>query len=192
MACWQRSWQSRLRLLRWAVVERFKERSRILREPWWPAPSVTATNVATGVQTSRKTTDAGFFVLSPLQPGEYTVTVKAEGFQTLTQEHMVVDALGTLGLNPRLQLGTSTPVDYGGGRAASAAYRRCDARFVHGERTLCGASPGHERSPAGIPRSLSPWCPASITPARRLPAPPRPPSTAARRIKTKSISKGCP
>jgi hypothetical protein len=70
--------------------------------------TVTAANVATGVQTSRKTTDAGFFVLSPLQPGEYTVTVKAEGFQTFTQEHMVVDALATLGLNPKVQLGTST------------------------------------------------------------------------------------
>lgn len=70
--------------------------------------SVTAENVETGVQTSRKTTDAGFFVLSPLQPGEYTVTVKAEGFQTLTQQHMIVVALGTLGLNPKLQLGTSS------------------------------------------------------------------------------------
>src|SRR5664279_2399793 len=61
------------------------------------AASVIATNVETGVQTSRKTTDAGFFVLSPLPPGEYTVTVKADGFQTLTQQHMEVVALGTLG-----------------------------------------------------------------------------------------------
>jgi hypothetical protein len=69
--------------------------------------SVTAANVETGVQTSRKTTDAGFFVLTPLQQGEYTVTVKADGFQTLTQQHLVVVALATLGLNPKLQLGTS-------------------------------------------------------------------------------------
>ena len=70
--------------------------------------TVTAANVETGVQTSRKTTEAGFFVLTPLQPGEYTVTVKAEGFQTLTQQHLVVIALGTVGLNPKLQLGTSS------------------------------------------------------------------------------------
>jgi len=70
--------------------------------------SVMASNVETGVETSRKTTEAGFFVLSPLPPGEYRVTVKADGFQTLIQEHMVVVALGTLGLNPKLQLGMAT------------------------------------------------------------------------------------
>jgi hypothetical protein len=70
--------------------------------------TVVAVDVATGVQTTRKTTDAGFFVLSPLQPGEYTVTVKADGFQTTTQEHLVVIALGTLGFNATLQLGTSS------------------------------------------------------------------------------------
>ena len=70
--------------------------------------TVTAVNVETGVETSRKTTEAGFFVLSPLQPGEYTVTVKAEGFQTLTQQHVEVIALGTVGLNPKLSIGTPT------------------------------------------------------------------------------------
>src|SRR5690348_5214490 len=47
--------------------------------------SVTATQVETGVQTSRKTTDAGFFVLTPLQPGDYTVTARAAGFQAHIQ-----------------------------------------------------------------------------------------------------------
>ena len=70
--------------------------------------SIAATNVETGVQTSRKTTDAGFFVLTPLQPGTYTVTVRASGFQTLTQERVEVVALGTVGLNLRLELGSAT------------------------------------------------------------------------------------
>src|SRR5258706_13411952 len=55
--------------------------------------AVTARNNATGIETSRKITEAGFFVLSPLQAGEYSVTVKAEGFQTVVQPQMVVDAL---------------------------------------------------------------------------------------------------
>ncbi|MBS1854963.1 MAG: TonB-dependent receptor [Acidobacteria bacterium] len=70
--------------------------------------TVVAINVETGVETSRKSNESGFFVLSPLQPGEYTVTIKAEGFQTLSQQHVVVVALGTIGLNPKLTLGTAT------------------------------------------------------------------------------------
>src|ERR1700735_2128047 len=70
--------------------------------------AVTATNAATGAETTRKTTDAGFFVLPLLPAGEYTVTVKATGFQTLTQEHVIVDALATVGVNPKLQLGAAT------------------------------------------------------------------------------------
>jgi hypothetical protein len=69
---------------------------------------VTATNVATSVQTLRRTNDAGFFVLSPLPAGDYKVTIKATGFQTIQQEHVIVDALATVGLNPRLQVGTAT------------------------------------------------------------------------------------
>ena len=72
-----------------------------------PAATVTATNLATGVTTSRQTTEAGFYVLSPLQPGEYTVKVEAAGFQTLSQQRVVVVALGTVGLDPKLQLGTA-------------------------------------------------------------------------------------
>ena len=70
--------------------------------------TVTATNVDTGVQTIRKTTDAGFFVLSPLQPGEYNVTVAMSGFQTLTHQKVEVEALATVGLNPKLQVGAAS------------------------------------------------------------------------------------
>ena len=70
--------------------------------------SVAAIDVATGVETARKTTESGFFVLPLLTAGEYTVTVKATGFQTLTQKNVVVDALATVALNPKLQVGEST------------------------------------------------------------------------------------
>ncbi|PYQ19557.1 MAG: hypothetical protein DMF79_12320, partial [Acidobacteria bacterium] len=67
---------------------------------------MTATNVATAVNTTRRTTSAGVYVLSPLAPGEYTVAVSAEGFPSLTQEHVLVDALGVVGLNLTLEVGT--------------------------------------------------------------------------------------
>jgi hypothetical protein len=67
--------------------------------------SVTATNMASGVQTERKTTEAGFFALSLLPAGEYTVTVKAQGFQSFVQEHVTLDALQVVGLNPKLEVG---------------------------------------------------------------------------------------
>src|SRR5947209_1813984 len=44
-----------------------------------PNAEVTATNIATGVTTTRKTTESGLFVLSPLQAGEYKVTISAQG-----------------------------------------------------------------------------------------------------------------
>jgi hypothetical protein len=70
--------------------------------------TVTAANVATGAETVRKTTDAGFFVLPLLTAGEYTVTVKAAGFETQTQTHVVVDALAIVPVNPKLKIGMST------------------------------------------------------------------------------------
>src|SRR5262249_28228300 len=55
--------------------------------------TVIATNVATRVESARQTNEAGLYVISPLPPGEYTVSVSATGFQTLIQEKVIVDAL---------------------------------------------------------------------------------------------------
>src|SRR5579875_1853685 len=70
--------------------------------------TVTATNVATGVQTVRQTTNAGFFAISPLPPGQYRITVSASGFKTLTQESVTLEALATVGLNLKLELGMAS------------------------------------------------------------------------------------
>ncbi len=72
-----------------------------------PQANVTAVNVATGVETVRQTTAAGFYVLAPLPAGEYNVKVTAAGFQTLTQEHVVVNALATVSLSLQLKVGSS-------------------------------------------------------------------------------------
>src|ERR1051325_9917540 len=72
-----------------------------------PGATVTATNEATQVKITRQTTDAGYYVLSPLPAGQYTVSISAGGFQTSVQQHIVVDALATIGLNLNLQVGSS-------------------------------------------------------------------------------------
>src|SRR5207248_2455874 len=72
-----------------------------------PQASISARNVATGVETARLTTAAGFYVLSPLAPGEYVVKVAAVGFQTVTREHIVVEALATIGFSIEMKVGSS-------------------------------------------------------------------------------------
>ena len=74
----------------------------------FPGANVTATNVATGVKTTRQTTAAGFYVLTPLPPGEYKVEVFATGFRQLEQAGVIVDALATVGLNLTLQVGAAS------------------------------------------------------------------------------------
>jgi hypothetical protein len=70
--------------------------------------TVTATNVATGVVTSRTSTEAGYYVLSAMQPGEYTVSAAAPGFQTTVQEHVIVNAVSVVSLDLSLHVGAAT------------------------------------------------------------------------------------
>ena len=70
--------------------------------------TVTATNSKTGEQTFRVTTESGAFELPLLEPGDYTITVNMTGFQLIKQEHVIVEALAKVPLNPKLQLGATT------------------------------------------------------------------------------------
>jgi len=69
-----------------------------------PGATVTATHVATGVETVRQTTAAGVYALTPLAPGEYRVVVTLSGFDRFIREGLVVDALSVVGLNVTLQV----------------------------------------------------------------------------------------
>jgi hypothetical protein len=69
-----------------------------------PGATITATNVATGVDTVRQTTSAGVYAVTPLPPGEYRVTVTLNGFDRFIREGLVVDALSIVGLNVTLQV----------------------------------------------------------------------------------------
>jgi hypothetical protein len=73
-----------------------------------PGARVVATNLATGVESSRLSTAAGVYVVSPLTPGEYKLSVSASGFQSFTQQRIVVDALSTVAVDVVLPLGSTS------------------------------------------------------------------------------------
>jgi hypothetical protein len=75
-----------------------------------PNATVTAHNVATGVDTSRVTTSAGVYQISPLIIGTYSVTVSGKGFAKYTQQNVVLNENQTFGLNPVLKVGSQTDV----------------------------------------------------------------------------------
>jgi len=69
--------------------------------------TVTATQDATGVSTSRTTSASGDYDISPLDAGVYTVTVTANGFEKLAQTNVQVNALEVQDYSPVLTLGSS-------------------------------------------------------------------------------------
>ncbi len=73
-----------------------------------PGASITITDNATGVKSVRTATGAGFFSISPVLPGTYTVTISAKGFETLVQDNVVVDALQTRTISPVLAVGAAS------------------------------------------------------------------------------------
>ena len=70
--------------------------------------TVTITNNASGVSMTRTTTAQGFYVISPILPGSYTLTASANGFKDYRQENFVINAMQTAGLNIALTVGTAT------------------------------------------------------------------------------------
>ncbi|MGH9606600.1 MAG: TonB-dependent receptor [Terracidiphilus sp.] len=70
--------------------------------------TVTATDAATNISMVRKSSSAGFFVIAPLLPGTYSITVAAAGFKTLVQKNIVVNALEIRPLTLKLAVGEAT------------------------------------------------------------------------------------
>lgn len=73
-----------------------------------PGAKITAIATGTGVTTVKISTGTGYYVVSPLLPGIYTVVVSAPGFQNFKQEKVTVDGLQNVGLNPKLEIGSAT------------------------------------------------------------------------------------
>jgi hypothetical protein len=70
-----------------------------------PNATVIATNGSTGIETQTKTTGAGAYNFANLDPGIYSVTITAEGFQKLKQENIHVNAMESQAFNPAMTIG---------------------------------------------------------------------------------------
>lgn len=70
--------------------------------------TVIATSVSTNDKVVRTTTGAGDYSITPLTPGEYSVTVTASGFETFVQQNVTVNALETVPLDIKLSVGAAT------------------------------------------------------------------------------------
>lgn len=70
-----------------------------------PGATVTVTNQATGVVSSTKTTEAGFYRIAALPPGLYNVEVNASTFKKTTAKDVEVKAEAVRGLNLTVEVG---------------------------------------------------------------------------------------
>ena len=67
--------------------------------------TVTVTNQETGKSQQVKTSDEGFYRVSGLAPGRYTVSAEISGFKKQVLENIVVNAEETQGVNIALEAG---------------------------------------------------------------------------------------
>jgi hypothetical protein len=73
-----------------------------------PGASVSAINDATGIANTTTTTGAGDYNFPNLDPGIYTVTTSAKGFEKLTQKGIHVNAMESQTYSPVLTVGGSS------------------------------------------------------------------------------------
>jgi hypothetical protein len=73
-----------------------------------PGATIVITRNSTSVPTKTVSTSAGDYSISTLDPGKYTITVTAPGFEKLTQQNVEVNALETQTFSPKLTLGVET------------------------------------------------------------------------------------
>jgi len=73
-----------------------------------PGATIVITSNDSKISTTTVSTSAGDYSVSTLDPGKYTITVTATGFEKLTQQNVQVNVLETQTFSPKLTLGAST------------------------------------------------------------------------------------
>ena len=70
--------------------------------------TITARNVATGLNVTATSTGAGVYALPNLPPGRYEITVEMSGMKKYVQDGVTVATNSTVGLDVQLQVGSAT------------------------------------------------------------------------------------
>lgn len=70
-----------------------------------PGAAVVVTSDSTGISVTTKSTSSGDYNIPTLDPGTYTVTITASGFQKLVQKEVHVNALESQTFDPKLTVG---------------------------------------------------------------------------------------
>jgi Carboxypeptidase regulatory-like domain len=71
-----------------------------------PGATVTLSNTKTGVNATKRSDTAGFYIFDFVEPGVYTVAVQVTGFGKFNQENVVVQSGGDVTVNAALTPGT--------------------------------------------------------------------------------------
>ena len=72
-----------------------------------PGSAVTLLNVNTGVRVVKETTDTGLYLFDLVDPGTYSITIDAKGFNRFIQENVIVQTRGDITVNAMLKPGTA-------------------------------------------------------------------------------------
>jgi hypothetical protein len=68
--------------------------------------AVTLRNIATGVTTVQQSSEAGHYLFDLVEPGTYTLTVAAPGFNTFLEEHVVLETRTDLTVDAPMKTGS--------------------------------------------------------------------------------------
>jgi len=101
-----------------------------------PGAKVTVTNESTAVQTKAVTDATGVYIITHLDPGEYTVSVVGEGFKRFTQEHVVLRVDSTVDVDPKMELGAVSQEITVTGAPPALETEKTDVAAVIPERSI--------------------------------------------------------
>ena len=99
--------------------------------------TVTATNIATGVSRTTKTSDSGIYELPALPPADYRIEIEAQGFAKYIQEPVTVNVLARVTVDPEMRpAGTAEQVTVTGETVPLIETTKTDVSGVINQRQM--------------------------------------------------------